>query len=253
VKLVFGSAADFAQAGLLSFPFTPTPGPVAPRRYDPLSTSGPIERPRYGIGGYHQFEPQDATLQATARLDITYTDDQLGVYDENNLKLYRWNAARQDWDLVGTGGEVDTDTNTVTAAVSRLGLYTLAPTMPIGEFSWAILGVTRSGSGEDARTVLRLRSVPLVNNDGTPAAAGTLVQVSTVLPGEYDGGNPVPFGRILTADADPVTEGVQVPLGADGTVEIEVELPGSPFECQILAFTSLGTAFGEGILAIPQP
>jgi hypothetical protein len=252
VKMIFASNADQDTVkGVYSFSFIPVEGPLVPARYDPLATMGRMDRPRYGVGGFHHFEPTTGTLAQDARLILHYTPADIGTTNPTYLKIYRWAQDLGDWELVG--GDVDHQAGTVTVGVDRLGVYTIAPEMPSGEFSWAVISASHSGSGTSGQTTLRLRSTPMVNNTGTPVAAGTMVTVSSNLTGEYDDGNPIPFGSIVTPDVDPDEDGTQVAVGADGTVVIDVVLPGSPADVLIIAFAQSGTAFGSSFVAIPRP
>ena len=252
VKMIFASDADLDKVkGVYSFSFVPIDGPLAPVRYDPMATSGRIDRPRYGVGGFHHFEPTETTLGQDARLVLHYVPAEIGPTNPNYLKIYRWAADLGDWELVG--GDVDHQAGTVTVGVDKLGVYTIAPEMPSGEFNWAIVSVSQSGSGDTGQTTLRLRSAPLINNTGTPVTPGSLVTVSSNLTGQFDEGNPIPFGNIVTPDASAEEDGTQVAVGADGTVVIDVVLPGSPADVLILAFSQNGTAFGSSFVTIPRP
>jgi hypothetical protein len=223
---------------------------VAPAPYAPLDVTGPAGKPHYGVGGFHEFTPRDVSLGAAAALTLAYTDDEVVGVDEQQLRIYRWNDELGDWSLVG--GEVHADLNTVTASVIQLGNFTLAPPMPAGPLVWAVAALTQVGSGPDVKTVARLRTEPLRRNDGQPVAPGTLVHVS--LQPDLTLEEPVGgIGRILTADARGDIEGTQVLVGADGRVEIEVELTGAPDSVRVLSFADVGTAGSDAIVVLVQP
>ncbi len=249
--LTFRNDEDFAAAkGTLGHGFVPTYGPVAPAPYYPADTTGPAAKPHYGVGGFHGFTPHDAVLGAAAGLVIGYSDEDVAGVDENQLRLYRWDGDRGDWTLVD--GLVQPLANTVTASVDRLGTYTLAPPMPAGALTWSVASVSQAGSGADTKTVARLRTAPLMRNDGQPVAAGTVVHVS-LQPEGAGGADLVSFGRVLTADAQPEVEGAQVVVGADGCVEIEIEVPGTPESIRVISFSDVGTAGGNALVVLWLP
>ena len=61
----------------------------------------------------------------------------------------------------------------VTATVTRVGTYTLGVIMPAGKLTWTVTGVSHTGSGATARTVVSVESNETVGmNDGSRAPAG---------------------------------------------------------------------------------
>jgi PKD repeat protein len=254
VELHLASNADLDRVqNLLSFDFTPIAGPLAPAPYEPIATSGAADKPHYGVGGFHHFELPGTRLVDPARLSVFYDDAEVAGQNEAELRIYEWSEQEADWMLVG--GTVDASTNVVTAQVSRLGVYTLAPPMPAGPITWTVTNVSRITGSDPAssKTIVRLRSNPVRRNDATPVAAGTLIHVVSAAPGQSGESGAVPFGAILTADASPVLDGVQVALAPDGVMEIEVELPGTPDVMEILAFSDIGTAYGQRRIAVSLP
>ena len=229
-------------AGIISYTNMPLAGPVAPEPYDPASSLIRPDRPHYGVGGFHSMEPSGLVLNAPAEIRLAYTAQEVQGIDPSTLQIYRWSDERADWDPIG--GALDATNRVVTASITKLGTFTLGPRMPAGRISWTVTGVSTAGNN----TRVRLRSAPILNNDGTPIAAGSLVHVSVTPPG-----SPVSLGSVLTADADAGLEGNQVAVGADGTVEVEVEVFGPPGVVNLVAFSDVGTAVTTDIIQVPQP
>jgi hypothetical protein len=125
--------------------------------------------------------------------------------------------------------------------------------MPAGTLAWTVSTLTRLGTDTGGTTLARLRTDPLRRNDGGPVEPGTIVHVRLYQPGAMDGNGPVSFGRVLTADAQPDVEGTQVLVGADGRVEVEVELPGWPAGVIVFAFSDVGTAGSDEVVPLEQP
>jgi PKD repeat protein len=242
--LTVNSAAEAEKfdLGLLSYPFEGLA--VAPRegRYVPSNTEGVATDPHYGIGGFHQFTPQDRALARPATLVIDYKDAEIQGLDESSLAIYAWNAEARDWDFVG--GTRDAAANTVTTTITQLRLYTLAPAMPRGEVALTVVSDTLTGDDANAKRRIRIASTgSLLMNNGQPVANGTLFTVRSVTP---SAGPIVPVGTILTSDADGGRDNVQVPV-INGRIEFEIEVP-APFKAvipaQAVVYSTKGTAFG---------
>ena len=134
--------------------------------------------PHYGIGGFHQFGPDDYELAVPSRLVIDYKDEEMAGFDESQLAIYRWNVERRDWDYVG--GERNASANTVTTTIQPFGLYTLGLRMPAG-----VIGLTATGGVVRRRPRMPSdaswsRARRIGNNDGTPVADGALFTVRSV-------------------------------------------------------------------------
>jgi len=220
---------DANRADAQVAPFRSIAGPALPRAYRPDDPSGPAGKPHYGLGEFALLLPMDAPLTAPAELQMSYDQSEIGPsIDESTIRIFRWNEERDDWDLVG--GTLDTAANTVTTMVTALGLYALAPAMPAGEIVW-----TATGAGG----IVTLTSDPILRNDGSPAPAGTVVHVELLGAGE-----------ILSADIDPVAPGVQIATGADGRLELRVQMPAGALEVTVSSFSELGTAGGTATVRI---
>ena len=162
---------------------------------------------KFGIGGFYQLLPQDSVLHVPSRLTIAYSEDELEGANESSLAMYYWDAKSAKWRYYG--GTVDTVNNTVTALIDTLYLYTLAPTMPYGDF---ILRVEPDSCQADGQSQIRVTSSTIRNNDGSLVADGTLFAVSTTL------------GSIINDDLDPLTAGIQV-ASAGGKITFRITAP----------------------------
>ena len=229
-------------ANLYSYSFTPIAGPVEHQPYRPADTSGPAGAPHYGIGSFHHFMPHNRQLAAPAPLVIDYRDDEVVGLDESTLAIYAWNEPADDWEFIG--GTVDPAANTVTTTVDRLRAYTLAPAMPARTITFTRTDDGGSGTGETATQRFTVTSGTLVMNNGQPVSDGTFFTVRSVLNGSSE---KVAFGAVLTADADPGREHVQVPV-VGGRIQFQVEFtsPGNAYlPGRVIVWSAEGTAYGE--------
>ncbi len=147
---------------------------------------------QYGIGGFFQLEPLDTLLPDTAMMTIIYTDSMVMDIDETSLGMYKEAKLNHSWIYIG--GVVDTALNMVTAPITDLALYTLAPTMPLGAFN--IYPATDSLYADSISTTIVTSNVIYYNNTDT-VSDGELFTVNTE------------SGTIITLDADTI-DGIQV-------------------------------------------
>ena len=102
----------------------------------------------------------------------------------------------------------------------------------------------QTGTGENAKRRFTVTSAPLVMNNGQAVPDGTLFTVRSFVGGSSD---ETPFGTILTADADPGRDNVQIAV-VNGRLQFEVELasPSGLFiPGRVVVHSTTGTAFGE--------
>jgi hypothetical protein len=238
-ELQLAAADDFdAVVGPLAFDFEAISGPLIPAYYAPWDATGPAGKPHYGIGGFHMFFPTDYTLTQPAALILDYHDAEVAGLDEATLAIYRWNEETDDWEMVG--GIQDTESNTVRAEISQLGLYTLAPAMPAGDLDWEDPVVVP----EAGNMRVTLASGEILTNSGEVVPDGTIFHVTSQLPCAIADGQSVPFGTITSNDVQPDVDGIQVAV-ENGILQVEVLYPAeiSP-QARILVYSDRGTAFG---------
>lgn len=225
---------------------------LAPAPYRPLDDQTRAGKVHYGIGGYLLFEGEHETLSEAGELEFVYEDAELAGAPEADVRLYRWNKQIRDWSVVSTA-TVNQATNTVTAAVTDLGLYTLGVLMPAGDVTWTVLSAVRSGSGADAVTTIQLESSVLRRNDGAVAQPGVLMHVKPVAQSDLNDDEAEMLGTVVTPDADATIAGSQVASDGDGRVRATVRIPGFVGVLYLQAFSDVGTANGSAAIVLPQP
>jgi hypothetical protein len=231
------------EFAVLSYTFDTVPTAAGrPYAMRPQSVFGPAGTPHYGVGGFHEFIPVKYTFQQPATLTMFYRDDEVVDIDENTLAIYRWNNERRDWDLLG--GVQNTGANTVTTTIDRTGLYTLAPSMPAGTFTYTVQA-TPSGDAFNPKTIVTYTSTTVAVNTGGAVPDGTMFTVATV----DTAADAVPIGSMLTVDEDPIAAGVQVSAHG-GVIQFAVEFSGPVDLATAVAFSNRGTALGVQPLPI---
>jgi hypothetical protein len=232
------------DVALVSFTYTPTTeGPLVHR---PKDVTGRGDRPHYGIGGFHHFQPDDHVLASPGTLTIFYKDDEAASLDESSMAVYRWNNQRSDWDHLG--GVVDTAANTVRVTVDRFGLYTAAPKMPAGFVTFTAES-TPGGDAQSPHTTVRYTSAPVRTNTGQVVPDGTMFTVY----GAQASNTLAAFGTVTTADEDAAVAGVQV-SSHGGTIRFVVDYPAATGVALPFAYSQDGTAISKDPLPLrPQP
>lgn len=179
---------------------------------------------KYGVGGMFQLEPLDTLLVDTAYMTIIYTDSMVIDIDETRLGMYKEDKGNHSW--IHLGGVVDTLNNTVTAPITDLSLYTLAPTMPIGTFS---LLPSNDSIYADSISTATITSGIIYYNNTDIVDNGELFTINTEA------------GTIITADVDTEKEGIQVE-SLNGVISFTIKssyIAGVP---KLSAFSVFGSA-----------
>lgn len=250
VELDIDGAAESGQpplvVDLIGFQYRHKPEATGVSPGDASAVSGDSSRPHYGIGGFFHFAPSERALGAPARLTIRYLDAEVGGFEESSLAIYRWNNVSQDWDRLG--GTVDATANTITVEVSRLGLYTAAPAMPVGSIAMTP-DVAAGGTLQAPTSITTFTSQLLRLNSGAIVPDGTLF---TVRPLAGNQGSELTLGTILTSDTAPAIDGVQV-MSQGGVVRFVAELPGSSGFVVPLVFSVEGTAIADRAYMYQRP
>jgi len=86
----------------------------------------------YGIGGFFKIDPENFTFEDTTFIKIYYTEDEVADIDETSLAIYYEDEVGHWYYLPST---VNADSNFVQAQIYNFTTYTLAPTLPQGEYS----------------------------------------------------------------------------------------------------------------------
>jgi hypothetical protein len=184
----------------------------------------------YGIGGFYQFEPYDIQLLDTCWMTIVYAQEDLGNHDETSLAMFWEDKQNRQW--VHIGGIVDTINNTVTAPVTHLALFTLAPALPYGTFG---LNAIPDSLYSDGISVAVITSDTIFNNTLVPVMDGEMFTVTAT------------SGDIITPDADNVIEGVQV-LALDNKITFELKATLVSGEAIVTAQSARGSARGRTVV-----
>jgi hypothetical protein len=235
---------DPFELDLTAWPFRRLDSLAAPLTLAPSAIAGRGDQPHNGIGGFFWYLPDVRALATPATLTIRWLDEEVVGLDEGSIRIYEWNPARQDWDLVG--GVVDAGGNHVSASISRLGLFTAAPAMPVGK---PLVTATVIPAADDTFGVTAT-SDEIRLNTGALVPDGTLFTVYTVA---GEGNEPVQVGSITSIDLDPALEGVQLAT-VGGRLSLTATIPATFGGARLVAWPAAGgTAFIDAPLAPPEP
>jgi hypothetical protein len=182
---------------------------------------------QYGIGGFYQFEPYGTTLLDTAYVCIKYDLSELGEIDENTLKMYYEDKTNKQW--VYIGGTVDNVDHSVTAPVKQLGLFTLAPSIPYGEFG---LYPSPNSIYADSISICTVTSDTIFNNDHSVVTDGTLFTIG------------LSHGKIITTDSNTTNEGIQIPV-QNGKLNFQIQSSYLAGIAAVHAYSVNGSASGK--------
>jgi hypothetical protein len=181
----------------------------------------------YGIGGFYQFEPYDTQLLDTCWLTIVYDQSDVGDHDESSLAMYWEDKKNRQW--VHIGGIVDSVNNTVTAPITHLALFTLAPELPYGTFG---MNAVPDSIYSDSISVSVITSDTIFYNNLLPVTDGELFTVTTT------------YGEIITPDADTTLAGIQIEA-VDNKITFELKSATVSGEAIVTAQSTRGSANGR--------
>ncbi|HOL65875.1 MAG TPA: dockerin type I repeat-containing protein, partial [bacterium] len=174
--------------------------------------------------------------QTSASIVIKYSDQEVPFEFENKLTVYQWDKINNQW--MPLESIVNTGPNEVTANIETLGTFALGIVVPYGRI--VLLPEIRDVDLNDRKEVTVI-SEPIKLTTGELVPDGTLFTVSCV-----DKFSPVAvnFGAIVTPDANPAVEGIQVPA-QNGIISFVILPPDEPGTCLITAKSVSGKAYGE--------
>jgi len=170
----------------------------------------------YGVGGFHQFEPEGMILSAPALMTLAYADSDLVGIDAADLSVYY--EDKEYHRFIHVGGEVVPDSNIVRVPINVFHLYTLAPNVPTGEYGFDASPVAIPANGSSVTTLI---SDVIYNNDGTVIPDGTCFTLTAT------------NGDILATDADTLY-GLQV-ASMSGRLEFNLRSSEIPFPALVTA------------------
>jgi len=179
---------------------------------------------RYGVGGFYQFEPLNTTLLEDCDFTIVYPDSNVVDIDESTLGMYKEDKENHTW--IFMGGVIDTLNNTVTAPVTELALYTLAPRMPLGEFG---LNANPDSLYADSVSTTVITSNIINYNNQNQVVDGELFTVNTQA------------GEIITQDVNIELEGIQIEA-QNGMIQFELRSSHIASNPEVSAFSVTGSS-----------
>ena len=204
------------------------PAPLGASALPPFGASNYV----YGIGGVYRFECTNS-LQGTATLAIVYADADVVGLDEADLRIYRLPDGASRWQLVG--GVVDAVSNRVTAAITTLGTYAVAPPLPTGDLT---VSLSTPAIVADGTSTLLATVTNLVLNTGGSATQAWLFTVTT-------------SGLVVTnADCDTNFAGIQiVSTNADLTIGLRAPVGGTVGSVRVVSVAGDASGAAEVNLA----
>jgi hypothetical protein len=180
----------------------------------------------YGLGGVYRFESTNA-FSGTGTLAIVYADADVVGLVEAELRIYRLPDQSRRWELVG--GVVNAASNRVTAAITQLGTYAVAPPLPTGDLS---LNLSTPAIAADGTSVLLATVTNLLLNTGNVATQAWLFTLSS-------------SGLVITnADWDTNLAGVQI-FSTNAALEIGLRSPLGGTVGSVNVASVAGDAFGS--------
>ncbi len=160
----------------------------------------------YGIGGIYRFASTN-TFNGTAILSITYSNADVVGLDPTSLQIYWLPDGSNHWQLVG--GTVNTVSNTVTATITNLGTFAVAPPLLTGNLQ---LIPSTNALPADGVTQMSVVVSNLMLNTGAVATQQWLFTATAT------------GVQLLNANADTNIPGVQV-VSSNGTVTLLLQAP----------------------------
>lgn len=180
----------------------------------------------YGVSGFFSFRSK-GVMSGAAVLSLPFNEAEVAGLNPLELSVYRLVEGTNRWELIG--GQVDTNTHTVTVAVTNLGTFALAPPLPTGNLLLVPAGDSMPADGS---SVMTFAVTNLVLNTGALATRPWLFTVS------------VAGGSILDPDIRPETSGVQVG-STNGVLRFNVRAPLGGNRMRVEVASLAGDAWGE--------
>ena len=195
---------------------------VSPKRLQPKDLSA---TPGYGIGGIYRFESTNS-FNGTGTLTIAYSPAEVAGLNPADLRMYWLPDGTNRWQLVG--GTVNMASNTVTASITRLGTYTLAPPLPTGDLVLLPSTNNLAADGVSRMTIVVTNLLLNTGNVATQQWAFTATASGMTL---------------LNPDADASTAGVQV-YSTNGAVTLNLLAPRGGRVAYVRLASVVGDALG---------
>ena len=186
----------------------------------------PLPNQVYGVGGVVRFDSTNE-FTGTATLTLNYSDADIAGLNEADLRIYRLGDGSNHWELVG--GVVNALSNTVTATITNLGTFAIAPPLPAGDLVLSVASNTLSADGL-ATSVITVSNLML--NNGQVATQAWLYTVS------------VSGVQVVESDVTTNYSGVQL-AGTNGVLRFTVRAPLGGNNAKVSVASVAGDAVGE--------
>jgi len=180
----------------------------------------------YGLSGVFRFESTNS-FHGTGTLAMAYTTASVAGLEEADLRIYRLSDGTNGWVLVG--GAVDTVSNIVTATITNLGTYAIAPPLPTGDLRLVLSTNPLPADGVSQMTAVVTN---LMLNTGGVATQQWLFTATAV------------GVQILNSDMDTNAPGVQL-FSTNGAVTLILRAPSGGFAASVSLGSAAGDAFGS--------
>jgi hypothetical protein len=180
----------------------------------------------YGLSGVFRFESTNA-FHGTGTLAMAYTVASVVGLEEADLRIYRQSDDTNGWVLVG--GTVDTVSNIVTATITSLGTYALAPPLPTGDLQLILSTNALPADGVSQMTAVVTNL--MLNTGGVATQQWLFTAVAVGV-------------QILNPDVDTNAPGVQF-YSTNGTVTLMLRAPSGGSAASVSLGSAAGDAFGS--------
>lgn len=180
----------------------------------------------YGVSGIYRFASSNS-FNGTGTLAIAYSAAQVAGLYEPDLRIYRLADNTNGWVLVG--GTVDLVSNLVSATITNLGTYAVAPPLPTGSL-W--LQPSTNFLTADGVSEMTVVVTNLLLNTGGSATQAWLFTASAV------------GVDILSSDADTSTPGVQI-VSTNATITLQLRAPVGGTHASVSLKSVAGDAYGQ--------
>lgn len=179
----------------------------------------------YGIDGIYQFSSTNV-FSGTATLVIPYNSADVVGLNPADLRIYQLPVGTNRWQLVG--GIVDTVSNTVTATITNLGTFAIAPLLPTGDLQ--LLSSTNALPADGVSTM-------------TVSITNILLNTSNVATQQWLFTATVVGAQLLNPDCDTNLPGTQV-MSTNGAITLFLQAPSGGTLARISLASVAGDAYG---------
>jgi hypothetical protein len=180
----------------------------------------------YGIGGIYHFGSTNSLI-GTATLSISYGSADVTGLDPTTFQIYQLPDGTNRWQLVG--GTVNMVSNTVTATITNLGTYAVAPPLPTGTLQ---LQLSTNRLPADGVSQMTVTVTNLVLNTGNSATQSWLFTATAS------------GATILDANADPNVAGVQI-VSTNASITLHLLAPTGGNHASVSLSSVAGDAVGQ--------